>query len=79
MKLYILVIGLTDEDAFKYVHSIGGRNVFVASSERAYTNYQKLNANGIIDNYFDANFEVNSEISNYVQRQMIVERDEACI
>lgn len=68
--------GLTDEFAFKYVHGIGGRNVFVASNERSYTNYQKLNVNGIIDNYFEANFEVNSQISNYIQRQMVVERDE---
>ena len=68
--------GLTDEFAFRYVHGIGGRNVFVASNEHSHTNYQKLNVNGIINNFFDANFEVNSQISNYIQRQMVVERDE---
>ena len=68
--------GLTDGFAFEYVHSIGGKNVFVASNERAQTNYQKLNVNGIINQYFDADFAINSQISNYIQRQITVQRDE---
>lgn len=68
--------GLTDGFAFEYVHDIGGKNVFVASNERSHTNYQKLNVNGIIDNYFDANFDLNSQISNYIQRQITIQRDE---
>lgn len=69
--------GLTDGFAFEYVHNIGGKNVFVASNEQSHTNYQKLNVNGIIDNYFDANFDLNSQISNYLQKQITIQRDEA--
>lgn len=69
--------GLTDGFAFEYVHDIGGKNIFVASNEQSHTNYQKLNVNGIIDNYFDANFNLNSQISNYIQRQITIQRDEA--
>ena len=69
--------GLTDGFAFEYVHDIGGKNVFVASNERSHTNYQKLNSNGIINNYFDANFDFNGEISSYMQKQVALQRDEA--
>lgn len=62
--------GLTDKCAFEYVHSIGGTNVFVASNERSETNYQKLNTNGIINHYFDANFKEHSPISNFVEKQI---------
>lgn len=69
--------GLTDKFAFEYVHKIGGENVFVSTSEHSYANYQKLNINGIINNCFDANFERDSQISNYVKRQIVAEREEA--
>lgn len=65
--------GLTDKCAFEYVHSIGGKNVFIASNERSYTNYQKINENGIINNYFDADFREKSAISKFVQSQIQLE------
>lgn len=68
--------GLTDKCAFEYVHSIGGENVFIGSNERSQTNYQKLNENGIINYYFDADFRPNSAISNYIQSQMELSIDD---
>ena len=62
--------GLTDRYAFEYVHSIGGKNVFITSNKKTMANYQELNVNGIIDECFDADFGMDSKISKYVQRQM---------
>lgn len=59
--------GFTDKYAFEYVHSIGGKNVFVALNQEAKEIYNKLNENGIIDECFDANFEKDSSISDYVK------------
>lgn len=62
--------GLTDQYAFEYVHSIGGKNVFIAANEQSMLIYNKLNTNGIIDECFNASFENNSEVSNYIQQQI---------
>ena len=62
--------GLTDKYAFEYVHSIGGKNVFIAVNEKSMDNYRKLNVNGIIDECFDADFGIDSKISEYVQKQI---------
>lgn len=62
--------GLTDRYAFEYVHSIGGKNVFIISNEKSMDNYQKLNTNGIIDECFDADFGIDSKIGEYVKRQI---------
>lgn len=71
--------GLTDGYAFEYVHSIGGKTVFVASSERAQTNYKKLNANGAIDEYFEADFGKDSKLSKFMQRQIELDKSEQCL
>lgn len=71
--------GLTDGYAFEYVHSIGGRTVFVASSKRAQANYKKLNANGAIDEYFEADFGKDSGISKFMQRQIKLDKSEQCL
>lgn len=68
--------GLTDKCAFEYVHSIGGENVFIASNERSYTNYQKINEDGIINNYFIADFREKSAITKYVQNKIELEKDD---
>ena len=62
--------GLTDKFAFEYVHSIGGKNVFISSNEKSKENYKKINVNGIIDEYFYADFGINSKINNYIQTQI---------
>ena len=61
---------MTDKYAFEYVHSIGGKNVFIAVNEKSMDNYRKLNVNGIIDECFDADFGIDSKISEYVQKQI---------
>lgn len=67
--------GLTDKFAFEYVHHIGGKNVFVKSNEQSPMNYQKLNVNGIIDECFDADFRIHSDIDKYIQKQLINQKD----
>ena len=67
--------GLTDNFAFEYVHSIGGKNVFIKTNKQSEITYQKLNVNGMIDECFDANFQVQSDIDNYIQRQMAKQKD----
>lgn len=62
--------GLTDKFAFEYVHSIGGKNVFIESNEQSRINYQKINVNGIIDECFYADFGLDSKISKFVQGQI---------
>lgn len=68
--------GLTDKFAFAYVHSIGGKNVFVASNEHSINSYKKLNENGIINECFKADFAINSSISNYVAKQISRQQDD---
>ena len=67
--------GLTDNFAFEYVHSIGGKNVFIKSNEESQKTYQKLNVNGMIDECFDANFQVHSDIDHYIQKQLEKQKD----
>lgn len=62
--------GLTDRYAFEYVHSIGGKNVFITSNKESMDNYKKLNVDGIIHECFEADFGIDSKISKYIQRQV---------
>ena len=48
--------GLTDGFAFEYVHSIGGKNVFIATKKESMETYKQLNVKGIIDKYFEPDF-----------------------
>ncbi|MBQ3414790.1 MAG: haloacid dehalogenase-like hydrolase [Clostridia bacterium] len=66
--------GLTDKFAFEYVHNIGGKNVFIASNKKSMDNFQKLNVNGIIDEYFEADFGIDSKINEYIQSQILAEK-----
>lgn len=59
--------GLTDAFAFHYVHSIGGKTVFVANSEKSKQIYKKINTDGIIDKYFEADFGEQSKIYTYIE------------
>lgn len=67
--------GLTDNFAFEYVHSIGGKNVFIKSNEESQKTYQKLNVNGMIDECFDADFKIHSDIDKYIQKQLENQKD----
>ena len=63
--------GLTDRFAFEYVHSIGGKNIFVIANEEAKEVYQELNAKGIIDRCFNADYGINAPISQYIKSKML--------
>ena len=67
--------GLTDKLAFEYVHSIGGKNIFITSNEKSKANYQKLNINQIIDECFDSDFGIDSKISKYIEAQIVAKKD----
>lgn len=70
--------GLTDKFAFEHVHEIGGKSIFIASNERSEGNYQKLNINGIIDEYFESDFSNDSKVSRYMEQQISRELEEEC-
>ena len=53
--------GLTDSFAFEYVHSIGGKNVFIATKNESMETYKKLNVKGIIDKCFEPDFSTQIE------------------
>ena len=61
--------GLTDKKAFEFVHSLGGKAVFIAQGENPILKYNKINETGIIDEYFEPDYSENSEIRNYVEKQ----------
>lgn len=67
--------GLTDKFAFEYMHSIGGKNVFIASSENSEANYKTINTRGIIDYYFQADFGLDSILSNFIKSQIELNKD----
>ncbi len=58
--------GMTDEDAFKYVKSIGGYTIFVGESEEDKKVYQNLKENGIIDKYCLKDYSKKSELRKYI-------------
>lgn len=62
--------GLTDRCAFEYIHSIGGKNVFIISNKESISTYQKINVNGMINECFNAEFGIDSSISKFIQREM---------
>ena len=66
--------GLTDSFAFEYVHSIGGKNVFIAKKKESKETYKKLNVKGIIDKCFEPDFSMDSELSKYIQTQIEEEK-----
>lgn len=61
--------GLTDKKAFEYVHSIGGKSIFVSNdiTERNST-LTKLQEMRIIDEYFKLDFDYQSDIYHYVKQ-----------
>ena len=50
--------GLTDGFAFEYVHSIGGKNVFIATKKES------------METYFEPDFSMSSKLSKYIQTQI---------
>ena len=73
-NIIYFVDGLTDSLAFEYVHSIGGKNVFIATKNESMETYKKLNVKGIIDKCFEPDFSMDSELSKYIQTQIEEEK-----
>lgn len=73
-KVYNMVIyigdGLTDRNAFKYVHSIGGKCLYVGASSKDFENYNKLKEDGIVDEYFEKDFSKDSQLRKYIKKQI---------
>lgn len=67
--------GLTDVYAFEYVHSIGGKNVFIVSNSQSMSCYQQLIDKGIIDECFEANFGLDLKISQYIKETILLKRN----
>ena len=59
--------GLTDKKAFEYVHSIGGKNIFIKIDENSILKYNTLNEKNIIDKFFEPDYSKNSKIRNYIE------------
>lgn len=66
--------GLTDSFAFEYVHSIGGKNVFIATKNESIETYKQLNVKGIIDKFFEPDFSIGAKLSKYIQKQIEEEK-----
>ena len=62
--------GLTDKKAFEYVHSIGGKNIFIKIGENSVLKYNKLNEKNIINKCFEPDYSENSEIRNYIKHEI---------
>ncbi len=58
--------GLTDIDAFRYVHENGGKSILVCSGAKDNEVYQSLNSLGIIDECFELDYSVDSLLYHYV-------------
>lgn len=57
--------GLTDKDAFTYVHSIGGKTLFLGEKDSI---YETLNNYGIIDEVFAKDFSEDADVNNYIAK-----------
>ena len=68
--------GLTDKFAFEYVHKIGGKSVFITTNPKSQEVYKNLNANGIIDEIFQADYSTSSDISRFIQREIELEKNQ---
>lgn len=62
--------GLTDKKAFEYVHSIGGKNIFIKIDENSILKYNKLNEKNIINKCFEPDYSENSKIRNYIKNEI---------
>ena len=62
--------GLTDKDAFEFVHSNGGISVFVGEGGKENNNYICLSALGIIDECFKPDFSVDTGLYQFVDSKI---------
>ena len=62
--------GLTDRFAFEYIHNIGGINIFIASNDQSKEIFNEINNKNIIDEYFEADFRLDSKLSKYIKMKI---------
>lgn len=62
--------GLTDQYAFEYVHSIGGKTIFISKSKENNEQYISLNQLGIIDECFEPDFSTQKDIYQYIKTKI---------
>lgn len=58
--------GLTDKNAFQYVHDNGGKSVLLTNSKDT-EEYKIFNELGIIDEYFNLDYSVDSKLYEYIK------------
>lgn len=61
--------GMTDKDAFEYVHSIGGISIYVGSTDEDFNNYIELKQEEIVDKYFERDYSKGSELREYIMKK----------
>ena len=66
--------GLTDKDAFEYVHNNGGTSILLCDDKEDDT-YKQLNNAGIIDECFKRHFNVSSPLYQYIKNKSHVNYD----
>jgi len=59
--------GITDEYAFEYIHSQGGKNVFIAVDPKSRKVFDELNQKRLIDECFGADFGNDSKLASFVE------------
>ncbi len=69
-KIIYMGDGLTDRFAFEYIHNIGGINIFISSNNQSKDIYNEINNEKIIDNYFEADFRLDSKLSKYIKKKI---------
>lgn len=60
--------GLTDKDAFNYVHNNGGKTVLVCDNKKDNETYRIFNELGIVDECFNLDYGRDSEIYDYIKK-----------
>lgn len=60
--------GLTDKYAFSYVHSIGGKAIYLSDDITNDKTYQELKELGIIDECFEPDYQANKALYQYIQK-----------
>lgn len=62
--------GLTDTFAFEYVKSIGGTTIFICPHGKSNPKYTEINKNSIIDQCFNNDFSMDSDIFSYINQKL---------
>lgn len=59
--------GFTDRYAFRYVHELGGKTIYLSNNKETDENYLALKKIGIIDECFSPDYSENTDLYQYIQ------------